>query len=186
MSEVTRILDAMEQGDPHAAEELLPLVYNELRQLARNRLAQERGDVTIQATALVHEAYMRLTRGSNVEWNGKKHFFGAAAKAMRHIVIDYARRQNAQKRGGDWKRVTLSIDFPGADRDGRLLELDEALTKLEAYDARKAAVVQMRFFAGLTNEETAAALDISAATVDRDWTFAKAWLHKEIGKAKDA
>lgn len=186
MSEVTQILDAIERGNPDVCDDLLPLVYDELRQLARSRLAQERGNVTLQATALVHEAYMRLLRGSNSEWSSSKHFFRAAAKAMRHIVIDYARKQHAQKRGGDRKRVALTIDFPGAQRDGRLLQLDEALTELEAYDARKAAVVQMRFFAGLTNEETAAALDISPATAERDWTFAKAWLRREIGRAGNA
>jgi len=180
MTNVTQLLQAARQGDTKASEELLPIVYADLRRLAQHRLSQECPNRTLEATALVHEAYLRLVGSSNVDWNSTGHFFGAAAKAMRHIVIDYARKRQAQKRGGNWNRIELSINLPEAQRDERLLQLDEALTELEAYDARKAAVVQMRYFAGLTNEETAAALDIAPATVVRDWTFARAWLKDKM------
>jgi len=180
MNELTELLHAAQHGDAQAAAELLPIVYDDLRRLARVRLSQERPGQTLQATALVHEAYVRLVGRQDVEWNSTGHFFGAAAKAMRRIVIDHARQRATQKRGGDLQRIELSENFVGDQRDKRLVQLDEALIALEAYDDRKAAVVQIRFFAGLTNEETAAALGIAPATAMRDWLFARAWLKEKM------
>ena len=180
MTDLTQLLQAAQHGDAKAADELLPLVYDDLRRLARHRLAQESPGQSLQATALVHEAYVRLVGRNEVDWNSTGHFFGAAAQAMRRIVIDRARKQSAQKRGGDFRQIELSANFPGEQRDERLVQLDEALDALEAYDARKAAVVQIRFFTGLTNEETAAALGIAPATAMRDWLFARAWLKDKM------
>ena len=178
MSDVTRILSAIEQGDPRAAELLLPLVYDELRRLAAQRLAQEKPGQTLQATALVHEAYLRLVGGSPPrDWNSRGHFFAAAAEAMRRILVENARRKAGPKAGGDHQRVDLDaieppIEGPRVD----LIALDEALTVLEAKDRRKADVVRLRFFAGLSIEQTAQALGISAATANNDWSYAKSWL----------
>ena len=181
MSDLTKLLRAAQAGDAEAADQLLPIIYDDLRQLARNRLAQERNGHSLQATDLVHEAYIRLTGNrSSVDWNGTSHFFGAAAEAMRRILIDRARKRMAQKREGDRRRIELSVEIAGTDSDERLVQLDEALDALYEYEARKAEVVKLRYFAGLTNEETAAALGISTATAQRDWQFSRAWLHSRM------
>jgi RNA polymerase sigma factor (TIGR02999 family) len=182
MSEVTRILTAMECGDPHAAEELLPLVYNELRHLAAEKMAQERPGQTLQSTALVHEAYLRLVDNSNPHhWDSRRHFFAAAAEAMRRILIDRARHKKSLKAGGDLERVPLpEIQVPADDSFDDMLALHEALEKLEQKDKRKADIVKLRFFAGLTNEQAAEMLGISTSTADNDWAYARAWLRLEI------
>lgn len=180
MSHLTQILGAIESGDQQAAEQLLPLVYDELRRLAKARLSAEQPGQTLQATDLVHEAYKRLvdaTGGSSEKWNGTGHFFGAAAEAMRRILIDRARAKAAQKRGGDLQRVEFEeLEHPATKKPERLLQLDEALRQLEDTDPQKAQLVKLRFFAGLTNKQAAMALGISSATADRAWAFARAWL----------
>ena len=185
MTDVTRILSAIEQGDPRAAEELLPLVYEELRNLAAQKLAQEKPGQTLQATALVHEAYLRLVQSPQREqgqsWDSRGHFFAAAAEAMRRILIDNARRKRRPKHGGDRQRVDLNeaavlTDTPSHD----LLALDEALTKLAAEEPAKAELVKLRFFAGLTIPEAAQMLGISVATAERHWTYARVWLYSEL------
>ena len=184
MTNVTQILNAIEAGDRQASEELLPLVYDELRKLARARLTQELPGQTLQATDLVHEAYQRLVKvadGQDEKWNSTGHFFGAAAEAMRRILIDRARAKQAQKRGGDLQRVELEgLDHPAAQKPERLLELDEALQQLEHEDPEKAELVKLRFFAGLTNKQAAKVLGISPATADRVWAYARAWLKSAI------
>jgi len=183
MSDVTRILSAIEQGDPHAAERLLPLVYEELRALAAQKLAQEKPGQTLQATALVHEAYLRLV-GADVarEWDNRGYFFAAAAEAMRRILIEHAREKMAQKRGGAWQRVPLTeVDPPAGTPPEDLLALDEALERLIRLDATAAQLVKLRYFAGLSVEEGAAALDLATSTAYRHWTFARAWLHSQLG-----
>lgn len=182
MDEVTQVLSAIERGDPAASAKLLPLVYDELRRLAANRLGQERPGQTLQPTALVHEAYLRLIRGSAAEsWNGRGHFFGAAAEAMRRILVENARRKSRQKRGGGGNRVNAPLDEIASPLpDERLLAVDEALERFEQVFPDKAAVVKLRFFAGLTNEQAAEALGISTATAQRYWAFARAWLYYEI------
>ena len=177
MNDVTRILSAVEQGDVGASEQLLPLVYDELRKLAAQRLAQEKPGQTLQATALVHEAYLRLVGAGDPGWGGRGHFFAAAAEAMRRILVENARRKAGPKAGGDRRRVDLgavepAIEGPPVD----LIALDEALTALEARDKRKADLVRIRFFAGLTTEQAARALGISTATANNDWSYAKSWL----------
>jgi RNA polymerase sigma factor (TIGR02999 family) len=182
MSEVTRILSALDAGDPCAADQLLPVVYGELRRLAAARLAHEPPGQTLQATALVHEAYLRLvgSSGGN-DWDDRGHFFAAAAEAMRRILVDNARRKQTVKHGGHLQRHDADrIDPPAGVRDEELLVLNEALDVLAAEHPRKAEVVKLRYFVGLTNAEAAAALGISVATVDRDWAYAKAWLHREV------
>lgn len=185
--DLSKILEAIESGDRKASEELLPFVYQELRRLAKARLSREPPGQTLQATDLVHEAYHRLVDGDGgveAKWNSTGHFFGAAAEAMRRILIDRARAKAAQKRGGDHKRVEFEeLEHPAAKRPERFLLLDEALTKLEQQDPQKAQLVKLRFFAGLTNKQAAAALDISSATADRQWAFARAWLKTEIDEA---
>jgi RNA polymerase sigma factor (TIGR02999 family) len=182
MSEVTRILSAIEQGDPHAAGQLLPLVYTELRQLAAQKLAQEKPGQTLEATALVHEAYLRLVDVEKVQnWDSRGHFFAAAAEAMRRILVERARQKKSLKAGGGRRRIQLAhiqwaIDQPGDD----LLALNEALEKLEKKDKRKAELVKLRFFAGLTNEQAAKVLGISSSTADNDWAYARSWLRLEI------
>jgi RNA polymerase sigma factor (TIGR02999 family) len=185
MNEVTRILLAVEQGDALAAERLLPLVYEELRRLAAQRLAQEKPGQTLQATALVHEAYLRLIGGDeSQQWNSRGHFFAAAAEAMRRILIENARHKQSQKAGGGWHRVDLADVEPTAtDSSQDLLDLNEALAKLELQDSRKANLVKLRYFAGLTNEQAAAALGISPSTADNDWAYAKSWLRLEMQQA---
>jgi RNA polymerase sigma factor (TIGR02999 family) len=183
MADVTRLLDAAAAGDPQAAAELLPLVYDELRKLAAVRLAEERPGQTLQATALVHEAYLRLVgRDAHAHWNGRGHFFAAAAEAMRRILVDAARHKRSQKAGGKLRRVELADAdpaVPGVDID--LIALDEALAKLERKDPRKAQLVKLRFFAGLTVGQAALALGISPSTADEDWAYARSWLRLEIG-----
>jgi RNA polymerase sigma factor (TIGR02999 family) len=178
MNDVTRNLSAIEQGDSKASEELLPLVYDELRKLAAQRLAQERPGQTLQATALVHEAYLRLVgdQGSR-GWDSRGHFFAAAAEAMRRILVENARRKSTAKAGGGRRRLDLAAVEPASEGPRvDLLALDEALGRLEAKDRRKAELVKLRFFAGLTNQQAAAALGISASTADNDWAYAKTWL----------
>jgi RNA polymerase sigma factor (TIGR02999 family) len=183
MSEVTRILSAVEQGDPRAAEQLLPLVYAELRKLAAARLADEKPGQTLQPTALVHEAYLRLVGGGqSQDWNGRGHFFAAAAEAMRRILVNRARDKGRLKRGGDRRCVELAdLSDPFTTPPDDLLDLDDALDRLAAAYPRCAELVNLRFFAGLTQEQAAAALGISPSTADRDWRFAQAWLLRALG-----
>jgi RNA polymerase sigma factor (sigma-70 family) len=202
MSDVTQILAAIEQGNPQAAEQLLPLVYDELRRLARAKLGHEKPGQTLQATALVHEAYLRLVGSdrraepgpANQDHTGpsgpaeaaltyasRGHFFAAAAEAMRRILVESARRKKRLKRGGDRDREPLEEDQIAApDVHGDLIELDAALEKLQAKDARKAELIKLRYFAGLTQQQAAEALGISVATADRDWAYARAWLLREM------
>lgn len=191
MSDVTRILADIEQGDPVAAEQLLPLVYDELRKLASQKLAREKPGQTLQATALVHEAYLRLVgkspkspsslEGDGARWDSRGHFFAAAAEAMRRILVERARRQRAQKRGGAGERVEVpELAERSQHEQVDLLALDEALRKLEARDPQKAQVVKLRFFAGCSLEETAQMLGISRATTERHWAYARAWLFGQL------
>jgi RNA polymerase sigma factor (TIGR02999 family) len=182
MSEVTRILTAIEQGDPQAASQLLPLVYDELRRLAAQKLAHEQPGQTLPPTALVHEAYLRLVGAdAQAHWDSRGHFFAAAAEAMRRILVEQARRKRRQKRGGGRTRQDLDEDQVAAPEPRvDLLALDEALTKLAATDAAAAQVVQLRYFAGLPLPEAAQVLGISARTAGRLWAYARAWLHQEI------
>jgi RNA polymerase sigma factor (TIGR02999 family) len=185
MSEVTRILSALEQGDPHAAEQLLPIVYDELRQLAAQRLAQEKPGQTLQATALVHEAYLRLVDGEKARhWKSRGHFFAAAAEAMRHLLVDRARRRRSRKRGGDRARLTFDeANLAAAEDAEEVLAVDEALAGLAAANAQAAELVQLRYFAGLSIPEAAEALNISPRSADRLWAYARAWLRRAIGGA---
>ena len=182
MSEVTRILSAIEQGDPHAAEQLLPLVYDELRKLAAQKVAQEKPGQTLQATALVHEAYLRLVDVDKAQhWNSRGHFFAAAAEAMRRILVDNARRKGSRKRGGHLVRQDLdALEVVTPQEPEDLVALDEALNKLAATDRTAAELVQLRFFAGLPLSEAAQMLGIAPRTADRLWAYARAWLHQEI------
>src|SRR5207302_1880890 len=183
MSEGTRILSAIEPGDAQAAEQLLPLVYDELRRLAAQKLAHEAPGQTLDATGLVHEAYLRLVGPADGDrWKDRGHFFAAAAEAMRHVLVDNARRKRRHKRGGGRKRVELDDAAPAAPAAGEdLLALDEALTRLAGDDPEAAAVVQLRYFAGLSVEEAAQSLGLSRATAYRHWTFARAWLRQRLG-----
>jgi RNA polymerase sigma factor (TIGR02999 family) len=182
MNDVTIILSAIENGDPKAAEVLLPLVYEELRKLAAKRLAQEKPGQTIQATALVHEAYLKLVGGDQgQDWNGRAHFFGAVAEAMRRILVDNARRKRRPKHGGDRRRIGLdSIVLPVEDRFHDLLALDEALSEFARRDPIKAELVKLRYFAGLSVEEAATCLGISAVTAKRYWAVARARLYEAL------
>lgn len=181
MSDVTRILDAIERGDAKATDELLPLVYEELRLLAAQKLAHEKPGQTLQATALVHEAYLRLAGSEDQAWRSRTYFFGAAAEAMRRILVENARRKRRLKRGGDRLRIVLSDDDLAAeDRSDDLIALDEALTELATTDPAKAELVKLRYFAGLTIEQAAEVLSISPATAKRQWTYARAWLYGRI------
>ena len=183
MSDVTRILSQIESGDPAATEQLLPLVYDELRKLAAARLAQEPSGKTLQPTALVHEAFLRLVDVEKAQqWDSRGHFFAAAAEAMRRILVESARRRNRLKRGGDREREVLDAEAVAAPaEDERLLELDAALEKFNVASPRAAELVKLRYFAGLTQEQAAEALGISGATADRDWSYARAWLIREMG-----
>ena len=183
MDAITQVLHAIEQGDPHAAEQLLPLVYDELRTLAAQRMAQEAPGQTLQATALVHEAYLRLVDTNTPQsWDSRSHFFAAAAEGMRRILVERARHKQSLKAGGDRHRIELADVEPAvASSDDDLLALHEALDKLEAQDKRKADLVKLRFFAGLTNEQAARALGISSSTADNAWAYARSWLRLEIG-----
>jgi RNA polymerase sigma factor (TIGR02999 family) len=182
MSEVTRILAAVEQGDPQAASQLLPLVYDELRKLAAQKLGQETPGQTLQPTALVHEAYLRLVgEGEGPHWNSRGHFFAAAAEAMRRILVDHARRKTSEKRGGDRKRQDLDaqqLAIPEVRED--LIALDEALTKFAAIEPQGAQLIQLRYFAGLSIPEAARVLGVSPRTADRLWAYTRAWFHQEI------
>jgi RNA polymerase sigma factor (TIGR02999 family) len=182
MSEVTNILSALEKGDRHAAEELLPLVYDELRRLAAHKLAHETPGQTLQPTALVHEAYLRLVDNANIQrWDNCGHFFAAAAEAMRRILVERARHRSSLKAGGGRRRLDLDdVEVSVDESDEDLLALNEALDKLEREDQRKAGVVKLRFFAGLTNEQAASALGISSSTADNDWAYARCWLRLEM------
>jgi RNA polymerase sigma factor (TIGR02999 family) len=182
MSEVTRILSAIEQGDPRAAEQLLPLVYDELRKLAAAKLAQEKPGQTLQATALVHEAYLRLVDVEQPQaWNGRGHFFAAAAEAMRRILLNRARDKNRRKRGGGWQRVDLDRLAAVDDAsDDELIALDDALERLAQENQRCAELVKLRFFAGLSQAEAAAALGLARRTADRYWAYARAWLYEAL------
>jgi RNA polymerase sigma factor (TIGR02999 family) len=185
MTDVTRILSDIDHGDPHAAAQLLPLVYEELRKLAAQRLAQEKPGQTLQATALVHEAYLRLVGADNaLHWQGRGHFFAAAAEAMRHILVDRARRKRSQKRGGARARVALNVANLAAAQDTEeVLAVDEALAGLAAADAQAAELVKLRYFAGLTIPEAAEALNLSPRSADRLWAYARAWLRRAIAGA---
>jgi RNA polymerase sigma factor (TIGR02999 family) len=182
MNEVTRILSAIDQGDPHAAAQLLPLVYDELRKLAAQKMAQEKPGQTLEATALVHEAYLRLVNTEKVQdWNSRGHFFAAAAEAMRRLLVENARRKRRQKRGGDWRRVDVQAHMPAlADPNPDVLAVDEAIVDLAKAHQDKAELVKLRYFAGMTLVEAAAALGISSATADRHWRYARAWLARRL------
>jgi RNA polymerase sigma factor (TIGR02999 family) len=182
MNDVTRVLAAIEQGDPKASEALVPLVYEELRKLAAQRLDREPTGQTLQATALVHEAYLRLvTEEQASHWNSRGHFFGAAAEAMRRILIERARHKRSLKRGGDRERVAIDDIEPPAPEPGvDLLALNDVLEKLERLDKRKADIVKLRFFAGLTIEQAAESLGIATSTADNDWAYARSWLRVEM------
>ena len=189
MSEVTEILTALERGDCHAAEDLLPLVYAELRRLAAQKLAREKPGQTLQATALVHEAWLRLAgtqqEGNESRWDGRRHFFGAAAEAMRRILIENARRKARVRHGGDCNRENLDeVEITSPLPDADLLALDEALNRLAGLDAPAAKLVKLRFFTGLTQEEAAEVLGLSRSAADRAWVFARAWLFRQIRPEK--
>jgi RNA polymerase sigma factor (TIGR02999 family) len=187
MSQVTTILSAIEQGDPHAAEQLLPLVYEELRRLAAQKLAQEKPGQTLQATALVHEAYLRLVDVAQApHWDGRGHFFAAAAEAMRRILIDRARSKRASRHGGGRKRVDLpELELAEEQSAAELLELDDALTRLGEQDAAAADLAKLRLFAGLSVEEAGQALGLPRTTAYRQWTYARAWLRARMGRDDD-
>jgi RNA polymerase sigma factor (TIGR02999 family) len=188
MNDFSDILSAIEQGDPHASEKLLPLVYDELRQLAAAQLAREQPGQTLQATALVHEAYLRLLGGKQtVDWGGRRHFFAAAAEAMRRILVDRARHKQTKKAGGGRRRLDLDDVEPALEEENgdRVVALDEALRQLEADDPRKAELVKLRFFAGLTAEQAAAVLGVSTSTAEKDWAYARSWLRVAIDRMSD-
>jgi RNA polymerase sigma factor (TIGR02999 family) len=182
MLQLTKILDAISQGDPQASAELLPLVYDELRKLAAQKLAREQPGQTLQATSLVHEAYVRLVgNADDAEWSNRGHFFAAAGEAMRRILIESARRKGRIRHGGERKRIDLDSQLGVSDEpDANLLALDEALQQLEAVEPEAAQVVKLRYFAALTIEETASSLGLSTRTVNRHWAFARAWLYDRL------
>jgi len=185
VSDVTRILDAAQKGDPNAAEELLPLVYDELRKLAAAKMAQERPNQTLQPTALVHEAWLRLVGKQHPQWNGRAHFFGAAAEAMRRILIENARRKRAARHGGGQERLDLQeIEIACAQEEDEVLAVNDALEKFMVRDKQKAELVKLRYFVGLTTEEAAKVLGISVPTADRWWNFSRAWLFEEIERGQ--
>jgi RNA polymerase sigma factor (TIGR02999 family) len=187
MPEVTQVLMAMQGGESRAAKDLLPLVYDELRRLAAWHLANERPGQILQATALVHEAYLRLTGNEDLLWNGRRHFFGAAAEAMRRILVENARRKKRLKHGGHLERVDLeNVDIPSLMPDDELLALDEALDRLAEVDCRAAELVKLCFFVGLTQEQAARHLEVSISTVERTWSFARAWLFREIQQQRSS
>ena len=181
MSDVTRILQSMESGDAKAAEELLPLVYEELRKLAASKMANESPNQTLQPTALVHEAWLRLAGNENVKWDGRAHFFGAAAEAMRRILIDKARRKQARRHGGGQQRLDIDeVEIAAPEKEQELLDMDEALEKFAALDKQKAELVKLRYFVGLTLEESARILGVSTPTAKRWWAYSRAWLYRQI------
>jgi RNA polymerase sigma factor (TIGR02999 family) len=179
--DVTRLLAELGGDGQDAMDRVFPLVYEELHGVAHRQLLSERADHTLDTTALVHEAYVRLAGGERIEWHSRAHFFAIAARAMRRILINHAESRNAQKRGGQWRRVELSVDAAvQRDADVAMIDLDRALTRLAELDERQCRVVECRYFAGMSIEETAAGLDISVATVKREWTMARAWLNREL------
>jgi RNA polymerase sigma factor (TIGR02999 family) len=181
MSDVTQVLQAIRRGDGRASEDLLPLVYSELRQLAAARMNQEANGQTLQATALVHEAWLRMVGAGDREWQNRAHFFGAAAEAMRRILVDNARRKSRLKHGGGQSRLDIEgLELAAASPDNKVLLMDEALEKLRAEDPEKARIVVMKFFGGLTNQEVAENLGVTERTVERQWAYAKAWLFQSI------
>jgi len=183
---VTRILHAVQQGNPKAADQLLPLVYDELRRLAAQNLAHERPGQTLQPTALVHEAWLRLVGGNDPQWNGRAHFFGAAAEAMRRILIDNARRKRAQRHGGGQQKLDIDrIEIAAPGKEDELEAVNDALEKFAARDKPKAELVKLRYFVGLTTEEAAGILGISVPTADRWWNYSRAWLYREIENEKN-
>jgi len=187
MNDVTRVLSAIEQGDPHAAEQLLPLVYDELRRLAAQKLAQEKPGQTLQATALVHEAYLRLVDVQKVQhWNSRGHFFAAAAEAMRRILLNRARDKKRVKRGGDRRRIDLDqVEIALDTSDEQLIALDEALALLAVEDPDAAQLVHLRFFAGLTLKDAAASLGLAMRTAERQWAYARAWLFARLRQGEN-
>jgi RNA polymerase sigma factor (TIGR02999 family) len=191
IDEVTRILSAIQHGDTHAAEQLLPLVYEELRRLAAEKMAREKPGQTLQATALVHEAYLRLVAGGSAgtrreqHWDSRGHFFAAAAEAMRRILVERARHKAALKRGGKIQRLELDeLSLPCDDRSAELLALDEALSELERHDPQAAQLVKLRYFAGLGHQEAAGALGIGRRAADRLWALARAWLYRRMAETE--
>lgn len=184
---VTQILNAAAAGDRQAANDLLPLVYDELRALAKARLAKVPPGNTLQATALVHEAYMKVVGEADSRWDGRGHFFAAAARAMRNILVDQARRKAAVKHGGELRRIDQTPDIVASEEvpAEEMISLDASLSKLEAEDPRKGQVVMLRVFCGLTNEQTAEVLSVSLPTVERDWRFARSWLQRELSESKE-
>lgn len=181
MSDITLMLQAVARGERQASSDLLPLVYEELRQLAAARMAREAAGQTLQATALVHEAWLRLVGEGNRNWENRGHFFGAAAEAMRRILIENARRKSRLKRGGGQQRVDIEeVELADTTPDDKILLIDEALEKLQAEDPDKAKIVVLKFFGGLTNQEVAQSLNVTERTVERQWAFAKAWMFRSI------
>jgi RNA polymerase sigma factor (TIGR02999 family) len=182
--EVTQLLGQLSGGNRAAVDELLPLVYKELKRIAGSQMSHERPGHTLQATALVHEAYLKLVDQRDVNWRNRAHFFGVAAQAMRRIMLDYAKARGRGKRGGGIHKTSLDEAMAvSEDRAGELLDIDEALTRLEQIDARQGRIVELRFFCGLSVEETAEAMGISSPTVKREWAMAKAWLHRELTRS---
>ena len=185
MSDVTRLLEAIQHGDPKAAEELLPLVYEELRKLAAHKMSHEAAGHTLQPTALVHEAWLRLSGGEGARFENRAHFFGAAAEAMRRILIDRARRKKAQRHGGGQEHVDVhELEIAAPQPDDEMLAVNDALEKFAREEPLKAELVKLRYFAGLTIEETAQVLGLSPATAKRHWVFARAWLYAEVQRAR--
>jgi RNA polymerase sigma-70 factor (ECF subfamily) len=181
---VTQLLDELSRGNREAMAALMPLVYNELHKLARHHLGRERPDHTLQPTALVHEAYVRLVGQDRIHWQGRVQFYGVASQLMRRILIDYARGRCAEKRGGPIRKLSLDDVIVSSEQAVELIALDDALSALAVVDPQQSRIVELRYFGGLTIEQTAKVLDISPATVKRDWNVAKAWLHREIEKAR--
>jgi len=188
MNDVTHLLQAIQHGDPAASDQLLPMVYDELRRLARAKLAVEPAGQSLQPTALVHEAYLRLVDAKNPQaWNSKGHFFAAAANAMRRILIEHARRKSSQRRGGGWQKIDLEkVALAKSDDSDFLIQLDKSLDQLSGKHPVAAQVVSLRFFAGLSIEQTSEALDVSVRTVNRHWLLGKAWLHARLSEEQDA
>ena len=183
MSDITLMLEAVERGDKQASDELLPLVYSELRRLAAQRMSQEAAGNTLQPTALVHEAWLRLVGNQNVAWQNRAHFFGAAAEAMRRILIEHARRKSRLKRGSGQALLDIAdLDIAAAIPDDKILLVDEALEQLKSESPERARIVMLKFFAGLTNEQVAEALNLNERTVRRQWNFARAWLFDRISR----
>jgi len=181
VSEITLILDEVARGNSAAAEELLPLVYDELRRIAAGRMAHEAAGQTLQPTALVHEAWLRMVGDGSRTWENRAHFFGAASEAMRRILIENARRKSCLKRGGNQQRVNLEdVDLTEASPDDKMLLIDEALEQLKAQDEEKSKIVVMKFFGGMTNQEVARSLGVTERTVERQWAYARAWMFRQI------